>query len=331
MKEYIEKRKQGHFLGIDGAKNAMLQIGKGDVAPEDMHAFITSFFDLEISSHELLGFRRALIELCNRVEFNNEGTIDLCGTGGDGKNTFNVSTISSLVSAAAGLSVTKHGNYGVSSAVGSSNIIEFLGYKFTNDEDRLRRELDGAGITFLHAPLFHPALKHVAPIRKAIGKKTIFNMLGPLVNPSEPRFQVTGVYSQDLFEVYDFVLNLITQRYAIVHSKDVYDEISLTGDFSVVQKSGETVYSPEDLGLSKTTQSEIDGGETVEQAATILHAIINGKGSKAQNEVIAANAGLAISVAKNISFIDGIAEAKEIIQSGKAALVLKKLLDINKA
>jgi anthranilate phosphoribosyltransferase len=332
MKEYIETRIEGNFLGIDGAKKAMLQIGRGEVSADDMLAFISSFFDLEISAHELLGFRSALIELCIPVTYYHDHKIDLCGTGGDGKNTFNVSTISSIVCAASGgLKVVKHGNYGVSSAVGSSNVIESLGYQFTNDNGQLSRELDEAGITFLHAPLFHPALKHVAPIRKALGRKTIFNMLGPLVNPSQPDYQVTGVYSRDLIGIYDFVLREATWGHAVVHSKDIYDEISLTSDFIVQTKDGNKTYSPAELNLSVTKQAEIDGGETVEQAAAILHAIINGKGSKAQNEVVAANAGLAISVGKNISFIDGIAEAKEIIESGKAALVLKKLLEINKA
>ncbi|MCX6182386.1 MAG: anthranilate phosphoribosyltransferase, partial [Bacteroidetes bacterium] len=256
-------------------------------------------------------------------------TIDLCGTGGDGKNTFNVSTISSFVCAAAGVKVSKHGNYGVSSSVGSSNVIESLGYKFSTNQDQLKKELDQAGITFLHAPLFHPAMKHVAPVRKELGMKTFFNLLGPMVNPSRPQKQVVGVYSEKHVPLYAAVLDKFIDEYAVVHSIDGYDEISLTGKFIVQTKKGEKKYAPKDLGLSTTLQSEIHGGDTLEQATSILHSIISGKGTKAQNEVIAANAGLAISIAKNISYENGIAEAKEIIQSGKAAEVLKKLLTLN--
>ncbi len=331
MKQILEKIIQGHKLSFEEAKTAMLHIGKGEVNQSQIASFLTVFMMRGVEAQELYGFRTALLDLCIPVDFSDFDTMDMCGTGGDGKNTFNVSTISSLVVAASGVKVSKHGNYGVSSAVGSSNVIESLGYTFSNNNNQLKKEVDQVGITFLHAPLFHPAMKHVGAVRKDLGMKTFFNLLGPLVNPSKPKKQLTGVYAKSILPLYKYVLEQSTENFAITFSIDVYDEISLTGDFLVVQKSGEKVYSPEELGLTKTKQSEIDGGETVEQASAILHAIIKGKGTQVQNEVIAANAGLAISIAKDVSFIDGIAEAKEIIQSGKAALVLKKLLEINKA
>ncbi|MFM7022766.1 MAG: anthranilate phosphoribosyltransferase [Flavobacteriales bacterium] len=330
MKELLQYVINNNQLTKEEAEEAMFHIGRGEVNQSMMTSFITVFMYRGIAPQELLGFRNALLELSIPVDFSDFDTMDMCGTGGDGKNTFNVSTISSLVLAASSVKVAKHGNYGVSSAVGSSNVIESLGYKFTNNTDQLKKELDKAGITFLHAPLFHPAMKHVAPIRKELGMKTFFNLLGPLVNPSKPNKQLTGVYSKEILPLYKYVLDQATENYAIAFSLDVYDEISLTGDFLVVQKSGEKVYSPKDLGFTQTKQSEIDGGETVEEAAKILISIISGQGSKAQNEVIAANAGLAISIGKDISFEAGIAEAKEILASGKAASVLKKLLEINK-
>jgi len=329
MKELLQHILKGNKLSFEQAKEAQLMIGRGEVNPSMMASFLTVFMYRGIEPQELDGFRAAMLELCVSVDFSEFDTIDLCGTGGDGKNTFNVSTISSLVLAAAGAKVAKHGNYGVSSAVGSSNVIESLGYKFTNNQDQLKKELDQVGITFLHAPLFHPAMKHVSAIRKELGMKTYFNLLGPLVNPSRPKKQLSGVYSKEILPLYQYVLQRATNNFAIAFSLDVYDEVSLTGDFLVLSKDGEKTYAPEQLGFVKTKQSDIDGGETVEQASTILKNIISGKGTKAQNDVISANAGLALSVAKNISFENGIAEAKEILASGKANDVLTKLLSLN--
>ena len=329
MKALLEHIIKGNKLSFEQAKEAQLKIGRGEVNSSMMASFLTVFMHRGIEPQELDGFRAAMLELCIPVDLSDFDTIDMCGTGGDGKNTFNVSTISSLVLAAAGVKVAKHGNYGVSSAVGSSNVIESLGYQFANNQDQLKKELDQVGITFLHAPLFHPAMKHVSAIRKELGMKTYFNLLGPLVNPSRPKKQLTGVYSKEILPLYKYVLDRATDNYAIAFSLDVYDEISLTNDFLVITKAGEKTYSPEQLGFTRTKQSDIDGGETLEQASEILKNIISGKGTKAQNEVIAANAGLALSVTKNVSFENGIAEAKEIIASGKANDVLKRLLTLN--
>ena len=227
MKALLEHIIKGNKLSFEQAKEAQLAIGRGEVNSSMMASFLTVFMHRGIEPQELDGFRAAMLELCIPVDFSDFETIDMCGTGGDGKNTFNVSTISSLVLAAAGVKVAKHGNYGVSSAVGSSNVIESLGYKFTNNQDQLKKELDQVGITFLHAPLFHPAMKHVSAIRKELGMKTYFNLLGPLVNPSRPKKQLTGVYSKEILPLYKYVLDRATDNYAIAFSLDVYDEICL--------------------------------------------------------------------------------------------------------
>src|SRR5690606_4251657 len=202
--------------------------------------------------------------------------IDLCGTGGDGKNTFNISTLASFVVAGAGYQVAKHGNYGVSSGCGSSNVMEFLGYRFTNEPGEIYRSLDEAGICFLHAPLFHPAMKTVAPIRKELGAKTFFNMLGPLVNPAEPIYQSVGVFSLELARLYGYLYQKTNKRYSILHAFDGYDEISLTGDFKVIGNKGEQYVSLESIGFDKVRANEINGGETIEEATRIFMDVLNG-------------------------------------------------------
>ena len=283
-----------------------------------------------ITIEELRGFRDALLELCIPVDLDGLNTIDLCGTGGDGKDTFNISTLSSFVTAGAGVKVTKHGNYGVSSACGSSNVMEYLGIKFTNDIDFLKRSINETGICVLHAPLFHPAMKNVAPIRKALGVKTFFNMLGPMVNPAFPKNQMVGVFNLELLRLYGYLYQESDKNYAVVHALDGYDEISLTGKTKVISNSSELLFTPGDLGINQIEQSEIFGGNTVEQAAKIFVNIINGNGSEAQNNVVCANAGLAIATAKQISHMEGFELAKESLKSGKAKECLNKLIDLSK-
>ena len=283
-----------------------------------------------ITIEELRGFRDALLELCIPVDLDGLNTIDLCGTGGDGKDTFNISTLSSFVTAGAGVKVTKHGNYGVSSACGSSNVMEYLGIKFTNDIDFLKRSINETGICVLHAPLFHPAMKNVAPIRKALGVKTFFNMLGPMVNPAFPKNQMVGVFNLELLRLYGYLYQESDKNYAVVHALDGYDEISLTGKTKVISNSSELLFTPSDLGINQIEQSEIFGGNTVEQAAKIFVNIINGNGSEAQNNVVCANAGLAIATAKQISHMEGFELAKESLNSGKAKECLNKLIDLSK-
>ena len=283
-----------------------------------------------ITIDELRGFRDALLELCIPVDLKDYNTIDLCGTGGDGKDTFNISTLSSFVTAGAGVNVTKHGNYGVSSACGSSNVMEHLGIKFTNDMDFLKRSIDAAGICVLHAPLFHPAMKNVAPIRKELGVKTFFNMLGPMVNPAFPKNQMVGVFNLELLRLYGYLYEETNKNYAVVHALDGYDEISLTGKTKVISNATETLFGPEDLGVNKVDQKDIFGGHTVQQAAQLFIKIISGDGTEAQNNVVCANAGLAIATVKNISHQEGFELAKDSLFSGKASKSLSQLIELSK-
>ncbi len=328
MKTLLQELFKGKKLSFEEAKAALLRIGKGEFEGNNsiVSSFLTVFMMRGIEGQELEGFRAAMLELCNPVDLGNVETIDMCGTGGDGKNTFNVSTTSSFIVAASGVKVAKHGNYGVSSGVGSSNVIEHLGYTFKGEEAALKSEIENAGITFFHAPLFHPAMRFVGPVRKELGLKTFFNMIGPLVNPSKPNFQLTGVYDPSILPLYDHVLKNNLERYAILHSVDVYDEISLTSDFHMYSHNGIEKLSPSDLGLSTLKPEDIGGGDTVEYAAEVLTNVLSGKGTKSQHEVVAANAGVAISVAKDVTVKEGVEEALELVNSGAGIEVLNKLL-----
>jgi len=255
-------------------------------------------------------------------------TIDLCGTGGDGKNTFNISTLTSFIVAGTGNKVAKHGNYGVSSVSGSSNMLEFLGYKFTNDESILKRQLEQANICFLHAPLFHPAMKAVGPVRKELGVKTFFNMLGPLVNPSRPQNQMVGVFNLEVARIYNYLLQKTATNYGIVYSLDGYDEIALTSGFKLFTKENEQLITPEELGLKRLNQSDIFGGNTVKEAADIFSSILNGEGTDAQNNAVLANAAFALKIIdKNKSFETAFAEAKDSLFGLKAKESLHKLVN----
>ena len=279
-----------------------------------------------VTLEELRGFRDALLELCIPVDLAAYNPIDLCGTGGDGKDTFNISTLSSFVTAGAGVPVAKHGNYGVSSACGSSNVLESLGVKFSNDIDFLERAIATTGICVLHAPLFHPAMKNVAPIRRELGVKTFFNMLGPMVNPAFPKNQMVGVFSLELLRLYNYLYQDSNKNYSIVHDLGGYDEISLTNTVKIVSNDSEVLFSAEDLDLQNNTQEAIFGGNTVADASKIFKIIISGNGTEAQNNVVCTNAGLAISTAKKISHKEGYELAKESLFSGKANECLTKLI-----
>jgi anthranilate phosphoribosyltransferase len=283
-----------------------------------------------ISVEELDGFREALLELCLPLDFSAYNTIDLCGTGGDGKDTFNISTLSSFVTAGAGVKVAKHGNYGVSSSCGSSNVLEFLGIKFTNNEEQLKKAIEEAGICVLHAPLFHPAMKNVAPIRKELGVKTFFNMLGPMVNPSFPKNQMVGVFNLELQRLYGYLYQNTDKNYSIVHALDGYDEISLTGNTKIISNTSETMLTPKDLKVDQIEQRDIFGGDTVKSSAKIFVDVINGNGTEAQNNVVCANAGLAIATVKQIPHIKGFALAQESLISGKAKKSLDTLIKLSR-
>ncbi|WP_430824769.1 anthranilate phosphoribosyltransferase [Carboxylicivirga sp. N1Y90] len=316
-------------LSRQQARDVLVNIAKESYNQSEVVAFLTVFMMRPVTVEELSGFRDALLELCQRIDLSDFNTIDMCGTGGDGKNTFNVSTLASLVVAGAGAKVSKHGNYGVSSSCGSSNVMEYLGYQFTSDADQLRRQLDEANICFLHAPLFHPAMKAVGPIRKQLGLKTFFNMLGPMVNPSFPQNQLVGVFSVELARIYQYIYQQTDKNYSIVHALDGYDEISLTGDFKSITQNGETIYAPSDFGMNTVRPEEIFGGDTVPQAAEIFVQILEGKGTDAQNNVVLANAALALQCYYPEKTIEQtILDARQSLLDGKAAGVLAKLLSI---
>ncbi|MDG1384550.1 MAG: anthranilate phosphoribosyltransferase [Flavobacteriaceae bacterium] len=326
MKHVLNRLINHETISAAEAKQILINISKGDYNQSQIAAFLTIFMMRTVTLEELRGFRDALLELCVPVDLAAYNPIDLCGTGGDGKDTFNISTLSSFVTAAAGVPVAKHGNYGVSSACGSSNVLESLGVKFSNDVDFLERAIATTGICVLHAPLFHPAMKNVAPIRRELGVKTFFNMLGPMVNPAFPKNQMVGVFSLELLRLYNYLYQDSDKNYSIVHDLGGYDEISLTNTVKIVSNHSEVLFSAEDLGLQNNTQEAIFGGNTVADASKIFKTIISGNGTEAQNNVVCTNAGLAIATSKKIAHIEGFELAKEALHSGKANECLTKLI-----
>lgn len=327
MKTVLNRLIQHETLSKEEAKEVLIQISQGSVNVSQIAAFITVFMMRSISLQELEGFRDALLELCVPVDLEGYDTIDLCGTGGDGKNTFNISTLASFVTAGAGVKVTKHGNYGVSSISGSSNVMEALGVQFTNDLNILKRCLEQANICVLHAPLFHPAMKNVGPIRRELGVKTFFNMLGPLVNPARPKYQMVGVFSLELARLYGYLYQQGDKQYSIVHALDGYDELSLTGDAKVITNSREYYLSPTHFHLPVLQASELYGGETVQASAAIFMDILQGKGTEAQQNVVCANAALAIATATSCTLEEALAKARESLASGSALQSLQQLID----
>jgi anthranilate phosphoribosyltransferase len=327
MKDILKRLTSYQHLSREEAKQTLINITKGVYNQSEIAAFLTVFMMRMITVNELAGFRDALLELCLVTDLSEFNTIDLCGTGGDGKNTFNISTLSSLVVAGAGGKVAKHGNYGVSSSCGSSNVMEYFGYKFTNDRDTLRSQLDKANICFMHAPLFHPAMKSVGPIRRELGVKTFFNMLGPMVNPSFPKNQVIGVFSLETARLYNYIYQQTDRNYSIIYSLDGYDEISLTGDVKIISNGEEQLFSPTQLGMPTLSPSDLFGGDTVEEAAKIFTSILEGKGTDAQNAAVIVNSGLAL---RRLSPEKKLTECFEIAKSslfgGKALETLKKIV-----
>jgi anthranilate phosphoribosyltransferase len=327
MKETLKYLFDHRTLGKEDAKLVLRNVAEGKYNDAEIAAFISVYLMRSITVEELSGFRDALLELCTPVDLSDFNTIDVCGTGGDEKNTFNISTLTSFVVAGAGEKVAKHGNYSVSSACGSSNVLEYFGYKFTVDPDRLRHEMDRYNICFLHAPLFNPAMKNVAPVRRSLRIKTFFNMLGPMVNPSFPGSQMVGVFSLDVARLYNYLYQETGKQYCIIHSLDGYDEISLTGSFKAMTRKTERTYAPGDLGMKKVVPGEIHGGSTVEEAAGIFLRILEGKGSEAQNEVVVANAAFALyCMDENQGLEAGIERARHSLESGSALKTFKNLV-----
>lgn len=327
MKKILQFLFEYKSLSRQQAYEILLQISKGIYNEHEITAFMTVYLMRSVTIDELLGFRDALLELCLPFEVDSESVIDIVGTGGDGKNTFNISTLACFIVAGAGKKVVKHGNYGASSVSGASNVMEQIGYKLKNNTNDLKKELDQANFCFLHAPMFHPALKTVGPIRRNLGMRTFFNMLGPLVNPARPGIQLIGVYNLEMARIYNYILQQSTLKYTIVHSLDGYDEISLTNDTKVITHSGEQMLSPMDLGKRLVSQKDIYGGDTVSEAATIFMNVLNSKGTWSQNAVVLANAAMALYSTGDFSnYEEAYQLAVESLESGKAFQTFQHLI-----
>ena len=328
MKQILNRLINKETLSSSEAKSILIDISNSKYNEAQLVSFLTVFLMRQLTVDEFVGFREALLELSIKVDFGGAESIDLVGTGGDGMDSFNISTLSSFVVAGAGYKVTKHGNYGSSSISGSSNVLEHLGYKFTNNVDLLKKQLDEANISFLHAPLFHPALKAVGSVRKQLGLRTIFNLLGPVVNPSKPQHQLLGVYSKEIGELYSEMLKTVNVNYSIVNSVDGYDEISLTSDFHLFSDGVYSLVNPESLGFTKVKQEEIHGGDSIASAGKIFINVLEGKGTDAQNNVVLVNSAYAIKTISGKSFEESLELAKSSLFEGGAKRTFKKLVSI---
>jgi anthranilate phosphoribosyltransferase len=330
MKQLLYHLFDHNTLDRNESRNVLLRMAKGEFNESQIAAFITVFLMRSISIDELSGFRDALLEMRIPVDLSEYDAIDIVGTGGDNKNTFNISTTACFTVAGAGYKVVKHGNYGATSVSGASNVIEAHGVKFTQDVDQMRRSLENCNMAYLHAPFFNPALKTVAPVRKALGVRTFFNMLGPLVNPSLPKRQLLGVYNLKLARLYHYLYQQTDTQFTIVNSLDGYDEISLTDNFKVINREGEMVVSPEELGLARCTEPDLFGGETIDEAAKIFDNILENNATLAQTNAVVVNAAYAIQTFAPEKGMDAcIAEARQSIESGKAKAAFRKFIELN--
>jgi anthranilate phosphoribosyltransferase len=329
MREILNHLFEHKTLNRHEAENVLTHIAKGNYSDSEIAAFLTVYLMRSITVDELTGFRDALLNLCIRVDLSDFEPMDVCGTGGDGKDTFNISTLTTFVLAGAGIKIAKHGNYGVSSTCGSSNILEHFGYKFSTDNDKLRKEIDQSGVCFLHAPLFNPAMKNVAPVRRALKIKTFFNMLGPMVNPSFPTKQLIGVYSLELARLYNYLYQQSSMKYMIIFSLDGYDEVSLTSDFKYILNGVEQIVSPEQMNYERAQQSELGGGQSVTEAADLFMKILKGEGTSTQNNVVTVNAQMALKCYyPSKSFEECREIADESLKTKKARKAFIKLIEM---
>jgi anthranilate phosphoribosyltransferase len=327
LNEILTKLLESQQLDRQEAYRLMHGIGNGEVNEARIAAILAAFVMRSISLEELLGFRDALLDLAQTVNLLDGQTVDVCGTGGDKKNTFNISTLTAFVVAGAGIPVAKHGNYGVSSASGSSNVMEFLGYRFSNDAGKLSREIEKTGICFMHAPLFHPALKAVGGVRRQLGVKTFFNILGPLVNPANPMYQLSGVFSVEAGRIFSYLLQREEKQFVVVYSLDGYDEVSLTAPVKIFSPRGEDLLTPADFGFQENSPESLYGGDSVPGAAEVFNKVLKNEGTSQQNNAVTANAALAIQCFRSgISLPDAVGMARESLESGKAFRTLETLL-----
>ncbi|WP_041936771.1 anthranilate phosphoribosyltransferase [Blattabacterium sp. (Blattella germanica)] len=334
MKKTLENLFSEKTLTKQQAKNLIIELSKGKINKTQAIALATIYNMRPPTLEEIVGFRQALIELCIKVDLTEFNAVDIVGTGGDRKNTFNISTLACFVVAGAGEKVIKHGSFSSSSTTGSSNLLEGLGYHFTNKEENLKNQLDKVGICYLHAPIFHPALNIVSVARKELGIKTIFNTLGPLINPGKPKNQLLGVHNLELARIYYYMYQHTKNKnnYAIVHSLDGYDEITLTSDVKCYSPKGERFYSIEELGIGKNkikiNPDELKGGKNTEENIRIFINVLSGEGTSSQNEVVLINATFALSLLNQDSLENNYDKAKRSLKSGKAKNILKKLLNL---
>lgn len=330
MKAILSRLFHHEELTHEEAKELMLNITKGIYNNSQIAALLTVFQMRGAKVEELTGFREALLATRVPVNLTAYRPIDIVGTGGDGKNTFNISTCACFVVAGAGYHVAKHGNYGATSVSGASNVIEQHGVKFTNDPDKLTRSMEECGMVYMHAPLFNPAMKNVAPIRKALQVRTIFNLLGPLVNPALPAYQLLGVADLSQMRLYTNIFQRLGIGFAVVNNLDGYDEISLTDEFKVMTNRYETIYKPSELGFSLARQEELYGGGTPEEASRIFDNVLENKATKAQTDCVLINASFAIQAMETDKPIEEcVAIARESLESGKALDTLKRFIKLN--
>ena len=331
MKKILEKLFDHNYLEYEESKKVLKEISSKKYNYSQVASFLTVFKMRNPSVQEIEGFRDALLDLCVKIDLSSDfETIDLCGTGGDGKNTFNISTISSFVVAGAGYKVTKHGNYGVSSSCGSSDVLQQLGIKLSNDDGYLKKCLDKGNFCYLHAPLFHPAMKNVAGVRKELEFKTFFNILGPLVNPLQPKNQLCGVYNLEISRLYGYVFENSKKNYSILYSLDGYDENSLTSDFMKISRNDSTINSPDYFGFNKINPDEIKGGESIKDSASIFTKILENKATKSQTDVVLANSAIAIQTITNKTIDECLSIARQSIDSGSALNCLKRIQLLSK-
>ncbi len=329
MKKILQYLFEYKSLSREKAYEVLVNMANGQYNDSEITAFITVYLMRSITIDELNGFRDALLHLCVKTDLGTNDLVDIVGTGGDGKNSFNISTLACFVVAGAGQKVAKHGNYGASTISGASNVMEALGYRFKQDANALKKEIDEAGICFMHAPLFHPALKVVGPIRKQLGVRTFFNMLGPMVNPANPDYQLVGVYNLEMARIYNYLLQQTGKSYTIIHSLDGYDEISLTSDTKVITNRGEAVYSPLDLGKKMVLPEAIHGGNTIEESAAIFLRVLKGEGSWSQNAVVMANAAMALNSTGKFENYDAAYQAAvKSLETGAAYQCFTKLIQM---
>ena len=329
MREILNHLFEHKTLNRIEAEKVLTNIAKGNYSESEIAAFLTVYLMRSITVDELTGFRDALLNHCIRVDLSEFDPMDVCGTGGDGKDTFNISTLTTFILAGAGIKVAKHGNYGVSSTCGSSNILEHFGYKFSTDNSKLKREIDQSGVCFLHAPLFNPAMKNVVPVRRALKIKTFFNMLGPMVNPSFPTKQLIGVYSMELARLYNYLYQQSSIEYMIIFSLDGYDEVSLTSDFKYILNGVEQIVSPEKMNYKKVLPSELNGGRSISEAGDLFMKIIKGEGTKTQNNVVTINSQMALKCYYPAKSFEECREiASESLLSRKAYKSFIKLIEL---